>query len=257
MAERLFYHWRVLATGFCFALFGLCGVLLGFVIFPLLHLFIWNRQRRIRVARATIRTAFQLFIGLMQQLGILRYELIGMERLERAGLLILANHPSLIDTVFLMALTGNAVGVLKAELKNNVFMRGVASAAGYIFNDQGYALIDACIGALGAGSNLIIFPEGTRTPLVGAMQMKRGAANIALRAHSNITPVIISCEPRMLPKGQPWWQVPSRTASFRIEVKEDIDITRFKNESANDAVAARHLTAFLQNYFTEEVQRHA
>jgi 1-acyl-sn-glycerol-3-phosphate acyltransferase len=186
----------------------------------------------------------------------LRYELIGMERLERDGLLILANHPSLIDTVFLMALTRNAVGVLKAQLQRNFFMRGVVSATGYIFNDQGYALIDACIDALGSGSNLIMFPEGTRSGLEGALQLKRGAANIALRAHSNITPVVISCVPRMLPKGQPWWRVPARRAVFRIEVHEDIDITRFKNESGNDAVAARHLTAFLQTYFTEEVQRH-
>ena len=257
MPERLFYLWRVLATGFCFAVFGLGGVVLGFVVFPLLRLLIWNRQRRIRMARSTIRMVFRFFIGLMQQLGVLRYELTGMERLEREGLLILANHPSLIDTVFLMALTRNAVGVLKAQLQHNFFMRGVVGAAGYIFNDPGYVLIEACIDALGSGSNLIMFPEGTRTALDGGMILKRGAANIAVRAQRNITPVIITCQPRTLGKGGHWWLIPPRTVRFKIDIKEDIDIAQFLNEPGGTAVASRHLTAFLQNYFTEEVQHHA
>ena len=263
MAERwratLFYFWRVLATACCFAVFGLAGIVLGFVYFPLLNLFIWQRQRRIGLARTTIQTSFRLFIGLMQLLRVLRYEVIGQERLERSGLLILANHPSLIDTVFLMALTGNAVGVLKAQLQKNFFMRGVVRAAGYIFNDQGTALIDAGISALQAGSNLIMFPEGTRSPVDGAIHLKRGAATIALRAQHNITPVIIHCQPRMLGKTDHWWRVPSRAAKFRIEVMDDIDVTRFSDELGSGlplAVAARHLTVFLQNYFIEEVQRH-
>ena len=256
MPERLFFVWRLLATGFCFGLFGLSGLLLGFVWFPLQNLFIRQRQRRTRLARATIQAAFRIFIGLMQQLRVLRYEVTGLTSLNREGLLILANHPTLIDTVFLMALTKNAVGLLKADLQNNFFTRGVVRATGYIFNDQGMDLIDACSSAFGSGSNLIMFPEGTRTGQDGSIHLKRGAANIALRTQRNITPVIISCQPRMLPKGQPWWQVPASTAVFRIEVKEDIDITRFNNEPGGAAIAARHLNAFLQNYFTEEVQRH-
>ena len=257
MPERLFFVWRLLATGFCFGLFGLSGLLLGFVWFPLQNLFIRQRQRRTRLARATIQAAFRIFIGLMQQLRVLRYEVTGLTSLNREGLLILANHPTLIDTVFLMALTKNAVGLLKADLQNNFFTRGVVRATGYIFNDQGMDLIDACNSALNSGGNLILFPEGTRTAPDGSMHLKRGAANIALRTQHNITPVIIRCQPRTLGKGEHWWWIPPTTAQFTIEVKEDIEIAQFLNEPGGDSVAARHLTAFLLSYFTEELQRHA
>jgi len=257
MAERIFYLWRLLATGFCFAVFGLGGVLLRFVFFPLLNLIIWRERQRIALARRTIRLAFRLFVGLMHHLGVLRYEVIGAERLRRDGLLILANHPSLIDTVFLMALVRDADCILKSELQTNFFTRGPVRAAGYIFNNQGVRLIEDCIRSLRSGSNLIVFPEGTRTPADGCMHLKRGAANIAVRGNSNITPVLISCEPKTLGKGEKWWLIPARMVRFKIVVREDIAVARFRSEAVSDAVAARNLTAFLQNYFTEEVQGHA
>jgi len=257
MPDKIFYGWRLCATGFCFAVFGLGGVVLGFVFFPLLNLFVRNRERRIVLARSTVRLGFRFFVGLMHHLAVLRYEVVGRERLNRHGLLVLANHPSLIDTVFLMALIDHADCILKAPLQRNVFTRGAARAANYIFNDQGMALIDACAESLQHGSNLIVFPEGTRTPADGSIVLKRGAANIAVRARRNITPVLISCEPRTLGKGDKWWLIPARMARFTIRVGEDVDISRFGNESPGDAIAARRLTDFLQNYFTEEVQRHA
>jgi len=257
MHEKLFYGWRLCATGFCFAIFGLGGVVLGFVYFPLLNLFIQKPERRVTLARKTIRLSFAGFIGMMHHLGVLRYEISGAERLRRRGLLVLANHPSLIDTVFLMALIADADCILKADLQRNFFTRGPVAAAGYIFNDQGMELVQACKASLQGGSNLIVFPEGTRTPADGRMTLKRGAANIALRAGCNITPVTIRCEPRTLGKGDKWWLVPARMARFTIQVGEDIEIQQFRDASASDGAAARRLTEFLLNYFTEEVQRHA
>lgn len=256
MLETIFYGWRLCATGFCFAVFGLGGVVLGFIFFPLLNLIVTRRERRIALARNTVKLAFRFFIGLMHHLAVLRYDVSGRERLNRTGLLVLANHPSLIDTVFLMALTDHADCILKADLQRNFFTRGAASAAGYIFNDQGMALIEACAGSLERGSNLIVFPEGTRSPADGSMVLKRGAANIALRAGRDITPVVIRCEPRTLGKGDKWYLIPARMPRFQIWVEEDIAISRFSNESVSDAVAARRLTDFLHDYFTEEVQRH-
>ncbi|MET3122154.1 1-acyl-sn-glycerol-3-phosphate acyltransferase [Oxalobacteraceae bacterium GrIS 2.11] len=257
MRDRLFALWRLIATGLCFVMFGAGGVVLRFAVFPLLALMVRNKVRRVALARTTIRLAFQWFVGMMRDFGVLRVEISGRQRLERQGLLILANHPSLIDTVFLMALVKNADCILKADLQTNFFTRGPVRAADYIFNDQGMELVHDCVASLKQGSNLIIFPEGTRTPAHGEIQLKRGAANIAVRSGCNITPVIIDCQPKTLGKGDKWWSIPSRTVSFKIMVQEDIDISRFMKDSVSEAVAARHLTAYLASYFTEETQRHA
>ncbi len=255
--ELLSRYWRTFATGFCFAVFGLGGLLLRLAVFPLLNLMVWQPGKRVAGARAVVRIAFCGFVGMMRILGVLRYEIVGRERLERRGLLILANHPTLIDTVFLMALVRQAGCVVKGGLWSNPFTRGPIRAAGYLNNDKGIGLLDDCIAALESGDNLIIFPEGTRTPADGVVQMKRGAANVAVRGARDVTPVIISCEPMTLSKGEKWWQVPPRCARFRIEVRDDIKIGDFIGEGEPETVAARRLTKYLEEYFTERRQQHA
>jgi 1-acyl-sn-glycerol-3-phosphate acyltransferase len=251
LLERLGRTWRVIATGVCFAVFGIGGLLLRIVVFPLLNLLVWRRRQRIRHARGVIRLAFRAFVWLMQALGVLRYEVTGGERLARDGLLILASHPTLIDTVFLMALVERADCIVKGGLWNNPFTRGPVRAAGYVNNDKGPELVADCIASLELGNNLIVFPEGTRTPGNRVITLKRGAANIAVRGRRNITPVLIHCSPMTLGKGEKWWQVPSRLVRFRIAVQEDIRIDPFLANGASDVIAARQLTAYLQTYFTE------
>lgn len=257
MLSRLSYAWRVVATGLCFVSFGIGGLLLRLVVFPLINIMLWERRQTIRAARAVLRVTFRAFVGMMHALGVLRYEIIGLERLERQGLLILANHPTLIDTVFLMAFVKRADCIVKAGLWNNPFMRGPVRAAGYINNDQGPHLVADCIRSLQEGNNLIVFPEGTRTAKDGGISMKRGAANIAIRGARNITPVLINCAPMTLGKGEKWWQIPPCLVQFRIEVQADIEIASFIASAASEVMAARHLSEYLQNYFTREYQRHA
>lgn len=257
MLERVSLYWRVFATGLSFAVFGIGGLLLRVLLFPLLNFLVRHRQQRVMLARAVIRFSFRGFVGLMHTVGVLRYEIIGRARLERTGLLILANHPTLIDTVFLMAFVKHADCIVKSALWNNPFTSGPVRAAGYINNTdngQDVDLITNCIASLKDGNNLIVFPEGTRTPRCGAIALKRGAANIAVRGARNVTPVVIRCEPMTLGKGDPWWRVPPRFVRFRIEVHDDIPIERFISGETTNVIAARHLTNHLQNYFITESQ---
>lgn len=249
--------WRVCATGLSFALFGVGGLVLRLVVFPLLALCLRPGPARQRAARAAVRTSFRAFVGVMRGLGVLRYEVHGLDKLDREGQLILANHPTLIDTVFLIAFVRNADCIVKGALAENPFMRGPVRAAGYICNDRGPELVEDCIASLRAGGNLIIFPEGTRTPREGSLQLKRGAANIAVRGMRAVTPVVIQCDPPTLGKGDKWWHVPPRQASFRIEVKDDIAADAFRDNDASEVVAARRLTDHLQQFFMKEGQQHA
>lgn len=94
--------WRTFATGFSFFVFGATGLFLGAVVFPLMNLFVRDRTRLAQLARGTIAWNFRWYIGLMKGLGLLTYEFRGFEKFERDGLLVLSNHPSLIDTIFLL-----------------------------------------------------------------------------------------------------------------------------------------------------------
>lgn len=258
MIDLVWRYWRVLATALSFAAFGVGGLLLRIVVFPLLNLLVWRRARRVAAARGVIRLTFRAYIELMRALGVLRYEVRGLEKLERGGLLILANHPTLIDTIFLMAFVKRADCIVKAELWDNPFMRGPVRAAGYIRNDGGgVELVADCLAALRRGDNLIIFPEGTRTPSCGAVSLKRGAANIAVRGARDITPVLIECQPPTLGKGDKWWRVPPRQARFTIAVQDDLPVGQFIAAADSEVLAARRLTDHLQQFFTRRQPIHA
>lgn len=257
MAARLSLYWRVFATGVSFVVFGVGGLLLRIVVFPLLNLMVPQPERRVSAARTVIRRAFRAYVDLMRALGVLRYEIHGLEKLERGGLLILANHPTLIDTVFLMAFVKNADCIVKGALWNNPFTRGPVRAAGYINNQGGAELVDECIASLERGNNLIVFPEGTRTPGNGVISMKRGAANIAVRGTRDMTPVLIRCDPVTLGKGEKWWRVPPHRVLMRLDVQDDLAIGSFIDAAASEVMAARQLTEFLQQYFTGMYQSHA
>jgi 1-acyl-sn-glycerol-3-phosphate acyltransferase len=245
--------WRIAATGFCFACFGLGGLVLGLVVFPLFVLVVQRPQRRAAWARLTIHYLFRLFTALMCTVGVCRLEVRGRERLRREGLLILANHPSLIDVVFLISLVRNADCIVKAALLRNPFTRGPVRAAGFVCNDSGPGLVDDCIAAVHGGSNLIIFPEGTRTPAGQAIgPLQRGAANLAVRGGIAVTPVRITCRPRMLGKNEKWWRVPARAGHFVIEVGDDIPVAP-PTEGAPLALAARRLNDELTRHLAAEL----
>ena len=257
MAERVGQYWRVCATGLCFSSFGVGGLILRVLVFPLLRLVVWERERQARLARWVIHHTFRAFVGLMRTLGVISYEVHGLERLQRNGLLILANHPTLIDVVFLMAFVRRADCIVKAALARNPFTRGPVRAAGFVCNDSGPAMLEDCIASLRAGNNLIVFPEGTRTPREGTARWQRGAANVAVRGGIAVTPVHIRVTPPMLGKGEKWWRVPVRRSHFVFEVGDDIDVVQLAAQCKSEALAARRLTDHLAETLSPETFRAA
>ncbi|WP_416052882.1 lysophospholipid acyltransferase family protein [Cupriavidus basilensis] len=255
MVERLDRAWRVCATGLCFSSFGVGGLVLRVLVFPLLAVLLWSSARRQRVCKNVVHYAFRLFLWLMRSVGVIRYEVLHPERLRRQGLLIVANHPSLIDVVFLIALTRQADCVVRSGLAHNPFTRGPVRATGYVCNDSGAGMVDDCIASLRAGNNLVIFPEGTRTPLHGPLRLQRGAANVAVRGGFALTPVVIRCEPPTLTKGEKWYRVPARRPRYIIDVREDVSVAQMVPSGLDDALAVRHLTQSLSEFFSREVRR--
>ena len=250
------HAWRVVATGLSFAAFGIGGLVLRLAAFPVLQLCVRDPARRCQMARRWVQRSFAAHIGLMERLGVLTYRVQGGERLQRQGLLILSNHPTLIDVVFLVSMLPNADCVIKGALARNPFMRGPVRAAGYITNDGGPALVGECIAAIRGGGNLVIFPEGTRTSPGRPPCLQRGAANVAIRGRFDITPVRIRCEPATLEKGQKWYRVPSQRFHVSIEVGEDLPVAPYLDGIAlaagSESRAVRRLTDDLARYFSGE-----
>ena len=247
------YLWRLLVTGTSFLAFGLGAVVVGVVLLPLVRIIPATRERRRARARAVMSGALRLFIVLMHRLGGMSYEFRGRERLGRPGQLILANHPSLIDVVFLLAFVPGAGCVVKAGLWRNPLTRAAVTLTEFIRNDSPADMIVSAAAALHDGQPLIFFPEGTRTRPRQPLAFHRSGANIALRAAASVTPVYIRVEPTTLTKAEPWYRIPARRPHFTLVVGEDVDLQGYR--AAPLPVASRELNERLQEQF--EAQREA
>ncbi|TBU76223.1 1-acyl-sn-glycerol-3-phosphate acyltransferase [Pseudomonas daroniae] len=248
------YWWRLIATAASFTLFGIGGLLLRVLVFPVLSLLPGDAAAHQRRARQVVSWNFRTFVKFMHRSGVLTYEVEGAERLGRPGQMIIANHPSLIDVVVTIAFTRNANCVVKQSLWNNPCMRGPIRAAGYISNSGSMDMLDEAADALQQGQTLIIFPEGTRTTPGRAPEFHRGAAAIALRGANVITPVVISVTPTTLTKAEPWYRIPARRFHVRLRVGQDIDPARFAAMGAAP-VASRKLNDYLHQHFIKELAR--
>jgi 1-acyl-sn-glycerol-3-phosphate acyltransferase len=242
--------WRLIATGISFALFGLGGLVLAFIVFPLFNLLVHDREKRAAIAQQTIQKVWFVYVRVMVLLGVLTYEVHGAELLrDDRGTLVIANHPSLLDIVFIMSLMKRTQCVVKADAWRNPFMHGAATAANYIPNmDDPERLLNDCVAALKAGNNLVIFPEGSRTKPGTKRKYQRGFAYIALRSGAPLRLVTITCTPPTLLKGEPWYRIPPRRPHWVLRVHERIAI---EEPCAEQPIAARRLCAQIESRIEE------
>jgi len=249
--KRLSRWFRIAGTAISFAAFGIGGLILALFCFPLLRIGAKTARQREERAQYLVHLAFRFHVRLMRAMGVCTLSIRGAEKLrEPGGHLIVANHPTLIDVVLIGSLMPQLDCLVKIEAWRNPFMRGVVSAAGYVPNDLGEAVVEACAARLREGRSLLLFPEGTRSMKGGELgAFHRGAAHVALRSGRPILPLVIDCHPRFLTRGQHWYDVPDRPMGFAIEVGDPIDPRKLTRDDESRGVASRKLTAALRDFY--------
>ncbi|MDU8924496.1 lysophospholipid acyltransferase family protein [Pasteurellaceae bacterium LIM206] len=244
--------WRIIANGIGFFVFGFFGIFMKIILLP------FTLRTKLTVAqqlqaRTIISTAWKYYLRFLHLMGVFGYEFKHTEKLGRAGQLIIANHPSLLDVVFMIAYAKNANCVVKNSLLQNIFMSSPIRSCGFIANDGTPDMIEHCAEVLRNGESLLIFPEGTRTGEDGKIHFHRGACAIALRGANVITPVIIKMNPRGFQRNQAWYAVPESKIHYEFIVGEDINPLDWLTEKPAP-IATRQLNQFLQTYFEEQLK---
>lgn len=143
-------------------------------------------------------------------------KVIGRDRLEHVEgpVILAANHHSHADTTLMLA-------TLPSHLRRQL---AVVAGADYFFPNQLAAAVSALfIGAIpierqklsklsienaieviASGHNLLIYPEGGRSPDGWSREHRPGAAFVAKRTGAPVIPVYIDGTATVLPKGQNW-----------------------------------------------------
>jgi 1-acyl-sn-glycerol-3-phosphate acyltransferase len=245
--------WRIGATAVGFTFFGLLSVLIALTAMPLLRCLPGTSQdKEIRSQRA-MHYFVRVYLSVLEILQVGRFESVGGAKLREPGQLVVANHPSLLDVILLISLMPQADCVIKGSYIKHPLLGGAARGAGFIPNWEGPNLVEECAERLIQGRSVIIFPEGTRSPVGELGRFARGAAHIALRSGRDPVPVTIRCDPATLYRGKAWWDVPHRMLTLSARVGDPLLVKDHVTPTMSPALAARALTKSLQEHFEAEL----
>ena len=213
--------------------------LVSLMLYPFL-----TRAQGVVVGRAAISSVYRGFWTCAQWLGLMHIDYTALDVLDRdAGLIIAANHPSMLDALLVIARVPRGICIMRASLMRNPFLGAGARLARYIRNDPPRGMIRSCIANLKEGGQLVLFPEGTRTIHAPLNPFRPGITLIAQMAQVPIQTVIIEADTPYLGKGWPIWRVPEFPVRIRMRLGQ-----RFTPEADHQGLLKR-----LEAYFAQEL----
>ena len=185
---------RSIGTIGVFTLFGIGALAITPIVLVL---------RRPDRCHPVIRTLWRLVTRILTLTRLLRIEDGGLKPIS--GSVIVANHPSLIDVVLLTSLVPRTLYVAKHALLGNPFLSMIVRHTAL---PDDALLPEVAAPYLKAGWNVLIFPEGTRSPRPDALgEFRRGAAQLALRTGSDVACVSLRMSRAILGKRQKPWDM--------------------------------------------------
>lgn len=234
------YETLAMVTGL--GLLGLiCLAWLPFAIVLLLVPGDWGR----RFARRMHSRAFRFYLWFLSVFCACRFELDALDELPQQGpLVVVANHPSLLDAVLIISRLPDAVCIMKASLLLNPLLGVSARVAGYISNAGPLEMMLQARAVLGQGAQLLVFPEGSRTRNFPLDACSASAGVIARAAGVPVQTVLIECSTPYLGKAWPLLRRPKLPLHFRVTLGR-----RFEGP---DGIAA--MTQQMETYFRSELQ---
>lgn len=196
------------------------------------------------VGRLGIMVGFRIYLHFLTIFCACRFDLQALDALRRERPLILvANHPSLLDVVMIVSRLPDAVCVMKAALMDNILLGAAARLARYIRNDSPMRMVRGARSELQRGSHLVIFPEGSRTQQFPFDTCTNAAGLIASSAQVPVQALLIEFSSPYLGKAWPLFRKPELPLRFSIRLGR-----RFEPPEHGRAFAC-----VLEAYFREEL----
>jgi 1-acyl-sn-glycerol-3-phosphate acyltransferase len=204
------------------------------------------RSIRFSCGRRLISTALSAYLFFLRLFCGVRLEASALDSLRPdRPLIIVANHPSLLDAVILLSRLPCAVCVMKGSLRRNILFGPMSRLAGYVGNDEPMQMIRQACNELAGGAHLVIFPEGTRTEVFPVNPFSEATAFLAARSGSTIQTVFLDFSSTYLGKAWPLRKKPSLPLRITVTLGR-----RFAPE--NDRTA---LTERLESYYRSHLMR--
>jgi 1-acyl-sn-glycerol-3-phosphate acyltransferase len=200
------------------------------------------------LGRRVIAFAYRSFWATASVFGMMRIDASCLDALrDERGVIFVANHPTMLDALLLVARLPRSACIMKADLMRNIFLGAGARLARYIRNDSARTMVRLAVEDLKNGGQLVIFPEGTRTVMPPLNAFRPGVTLIAKLAQAPIQTVFIETDSPYLGKGWPLWRVPPLPIVFRLRLGQ-----RFAPQQDSDALLHE-----IEQYFRHPLEQRA
>ena len=238
--------WQTAAFFGAYFIFAVVGSLASVICGLLAVVFRGGRARVF--GQRLIHGLFRFFVGYLRAFGLVELDAGELTELRPGGgLIVVANHPCLLDAVLLVSQMPQAVCLMKGSLARNIIFSGTARLAGYVHNKSGLGLVKKCEERLQEGAKLLVFPEGTRTVGGKLLPFKMGFALVAVLTQSPVQTVIITAHSNCLGKGWPLFKRPDFPLRYALRLGR-----RFQPEPGAEA---KHFCGQVENYFQEKLSQ--
>ncbi len=202
-----------------FSLLMLSAISLTWTLLAVPLYYVLPKRWAVPLGRWASTTGFRIYLGALSLIGACRFDLSALDSLRDEGpMLVAPNHPCLLDALMVISRLPNMACIMKVDIVDNIFLGAGARLAGYIRNDAQLSMIRQSVAELKSGSQLLIFPEGTRTTRWPVNACKGTAALIASRARVPIQTVFIETDSAYLGKGWPLFRRPPMPITYRIRL---------------------------------------
>ena len=234
------------------------GIGFGWVVFgagccALISLALWLRmtdsdaERRIRRLRRAVSRLCHWYLGYNMRVRVLTVS-YNNARVLGPGLII-ANHPTLVDALWILATQQEVCCVLKGDLRRSALLSYLVRALDYVSNHDPEQLLAEGTRRLQAGETLLVFPEATRTEPGALPQFKLGAAELLVRSGATAYPVVIHKDGPYLSKDLAWYQFPEEPMHWHIEFAPPMQ----PQVDDKPRQARRQITLALERYFHQRL----
>lgn len=168
--------------------------------------------RKPELCQPVVRAAWRLILFVFVGARLIRIDRGNLGKI--VGSVIAASHPSLIDVLILTAIIPRTMYVAKAGLRYNPFLAAIVRATAL---PDDLTLPEKAAPYLAKGWNVLIFPEGTRSPAEGGLHpLRRGAAQLALRTGAPVACIRLTTSRRILGKCQQPWDVGDEVVTYSL-----------------------------------------
>src|SRR5690606_11327215 len=175
--------------------------------------------------------------------------------------IIVANHPTLVDVTAILASYPEACCLVKSTIYNNPLFYLIMKFCGHIRVDRTGApgspgAIDVATVRLEEGSDVLLFPEGTRSPTMVPGEFRAGAFALAVHSEAELSPVAIFSSRPVLKRGTPWYLIPPEPVKLHLQSLGTVEAQPGESTtSLRDRVQALYSSTFKDTNSLDAISR--